>query len=116
MGRVLWLPSVKNALAERILPEADLHRLLSLEPKERNRVLLLLLYASGIRRGELAGLCWRALQETGDGGQITVFGKGGKTRSIRLPVSVWQQLQKLRGAGKSEGSRISLAQKGPAAF
>lgn len=97
VGRVLRLPSVRNNLAERILPEPDLHRLLSLEPEERNRVLLLLLYASGVRRGELAGLRWRDLQATGDGGQITVFGKGGKTRSVQLPASVWKQLQKLRG-------------------
>jgi len=96
VGRVLRLPSVRNSLAERILPEADLHRMLSLEPNERNRVLLLLLYASGVRRGEVAGLRWRHLQATADGGQITVFGKGGKTRSVQLPISVWKQLQKLR--------------------
>jgi hypothetical protein len=71
--------------------------LLSLEPDERNRVLLLLLYASGVRRGELAWLRWRDLQATGEGGQITVFGKGGETRSIQLPDSVWKRLQKLRG-------------------
>jgi integrase/recombinase XerD len=29
--------------------------------------------------------------------QITVFGKGGKTRSVQLRVSVWKQLSKLRG-------------------
>jgi integrase/recombinase XerD len=38
-GRVLRLPSVRNTLAERILSEADLHRMLSLEPDERNRSL-----------------------------------------------------------------------------
>jgi integrase/recombinase XerD len=97
VGRVLKLPSVKNGLAERILSEADLHRMLTLEPDERNRVLLFLLYASGVRRGELAGLSWKDLQASGDGGQITVFGKGGKTRSIQLPESVWKQLQRLRG-------------------
>jgi site-specific recombinase XerD len=94
---MLRLPSVRNSLAERILPEADLHRMLSLEPDERNRVLLLLLYASGVRRGEVAGLRWQDLQATTDRGQITVFGKGGKTRSVQLPASVWQQLSKLRG-------------------
>ncbi len=31
VGRVLRLPAVRNRLAERILPEADLHRILSLE-------------------------------------------------------------------------------------
>ena len=70
VGRVLRLPAVRNRLAERILPETELHRMLSLEPDERNRLLLFLLYASGYRRAELAALCWRDLQATTDGGQI----------------------------------------------
>src|SRR4051794_36084758 len=49
VGRVLRLPSFRNRLSERILPEADVHRMLSLEPNNRNRALLTLLYASGIR-------------------------------------------------------------------
>jgi site-specific recombinase XerD len=102
VGRVLRLPAVRNRLAERILPEAELHSMLSLEPDERNRLLLFLLYASGTRRAELAGLCWRDLQATTDGGQITVFGKGGKTRSIQLPASLGKQLMALRGAGKDD--------------
>jgi integrase/recombinase XerD len=97
VGRVLRLPPVRNNLAERILSEADLHRMLSLEPDERNRGLLFLIYASGVRRGEVGGLRWRNLQASGEGGQITVFGKGGKTRSIQLPDSVRKQLLKLRG-------------------
>ena len=28
-----------------------------------------------------------------DGGQITVFGKGGKTRVVLLPASVWRSLR-----------------------
>jgi integrase/recombinase XerD len=102
VGRVLRLPAVRQRLAEKILPEAELHRMLSLEPDERNRLLLLLLYASGCRRAELAGLRWRDLQATSDGGQLTVFGKGGKTRSIQLPPSLWKQLVALRGAGKDD--------------
>jgi integrase/recombinase XerD len=112
VGRVLRLPSVRNSLAERILPEADLHRLLSLESNERNRMLLLLLYASGVRRGELSGLLWKDLQAASEGGQITVFGKGGKTRSILLPDSLWKQLQKLRGSAPAEDPVFPSRQKG----
>jgi integrase/recombinase XerD len=97
VGRVLRLPSVRDRLAERILPEADVHRILSLEPNERNRTLLLLLYASGVRVSEACGLCWRDVQANGDGAQVTVFGKGGKTRAIQLPPSVARVLTKLRG-------------------
>ena len=79
------LPAVRQTLAERILSEAALHRLLTLEPNERNRTLLTLLYGAGVRRSEVADLRWRDLQATSGGGQVTVFGKGGKTRSIQLP-------------------------------
>jgi integrase/recombinase XerD len=112
VGRVLKVPSAKNTLAERILSEADLHRMLTLEPDERNRVLLFLLYASGVRRGELAGLIWRDLQASGDTGQITVLGKGGKTRSIQLPESVWKQLQRLRGEAASSAPVFPSRKKG----
>jgi integrase/recombinase XerD len=97
VGRALQLPAVRGRLAERILPEAGIHRMLSLEPGERNRAILTLLYASGVRVSELCGLRWRDVQSNGDSAQVTVFGKGGKTRAIRLPVSVWQQLTRLRG-------------------
>lgn len=96
VGRALRLPSVRNRLNERILTEADLHRLLSLEPNPRNRAILTLLYASGVRVSELCALAWRDLQANGDGGQITVFGKGNVTRSIQLPASVWELLLALR--------------------
>ena len=32
-----------------------------------------------------------------EGGQISVFGKGGKTRAVLLKPKVWQQLQSLKG-------------------
>lgn len=102
VGRVLKLPAVRDNLAQRILPEADVHRMLSLEPNERNRVLLTLFYASGARVSEICGLAWKNLQPTAEGGQITVLGKGSKTRSIQLPASVWKQLLKLRGKAGAE--------------
>jgi len=96
VGSALRLPAVQNRLAERILPEADLHRILSLEPHSRNRAILTLLYASGVRVSELCALHWRDLQPNGEGGQITVFGKGGVTRAIQIPGSVWKLVNSLR--------------------
>ncbi len=96
VGRALRLPPVRNRLNERILSEADLHRMLSLEANSRNRAILTLLYASGVRVSELCALAWRDLQLNSEGGQITVFGKGSVTRSIQLPLSVWQLLLNLK--------------------
>ncbi len=111
VGRVLRLPAVRNRLAERILPEADLHRILSLESNPRNRAILTLLYASGIRVSELCGLCWRDVQPNGDGGQITVFGKGGVTRSVQVPASVWKLVAGLHLADVSADQPVFRSRK-----
>lgn len=111
VGRALRLPAVRNRLNERILPEADLHRILSLEPNLRNRAILTLLYASGVRVSELCALSWRDLQPNGDGGQITVFGKGGKTRAVQLPESVWNLLAGLRPSRAPAGDPVFVSRK-----
>jgi integrase len=107
VGRALRLPAVRSRLAERILPEAELHRVLSLETNPRNRAILTLLYASGMRVSELCGLCWRDLQPNSDGGQVTVLGKGGVTRAVRIPASVWKLVSGLRGATAEPGDPVS---------
>jgi len=48
-GGAVRLPKLRSALAERILSEADVHRLLALEPDARNRALLRLPSAGGLR-------------------------------------------------------------------
>jgi integrase/recombinase XerD len=93
IGAALKLPRLESKLARRILSEAQVHRMLALEAEKRNHVLLLLLYAAGLRAEELCDLRRRDLQENGDAGQITIAaGKGEKTRSILLQSSTWQEL------------------------
>jgi site-specific recombinase XerD len=94
-GRVVKAPPVKRTLAERILSEADLQRLLHLEPDRRNRALLTLIYAAGLRVSEAVGLCWRDLQARDNKGQLTIMGKGGKTRAVLVSPTVWALLQNL---------------------
>ncbi len=89
-------PPAKDTRAERILAEADIQCMLALETHRRNRVILRLLYGAGVRVSELCGLKCRDAQPRDDGGQITVFGKGGKTRTILLPKAVWSDVEELR--------------------
>jgi integrase/recombinase XerD len=102
VGRPLRLPRQKNRLAERILLEADVHRLLALEPRRRNRVLLRLLYAGGLRVSELCTLKWRDAQERKDAGQVAVSGKGDKTRVVLLSVATWRELTGLRDSADAD--------------
>lgn len=100
VGAAVRLPPRKDTLAERILDEDSVHQLIALEPVPRNRTLLRLLYLAGLRVSEAAGLSWRDLQPRDDSGQVTVFGKGSKTRVVLLPSSIWRALVQLRrGAG-----------------
>ena len=110
----LQAPSIKNVLAERILEEEDVRRLIRMEPSARNRALLLLFYGAGLRRHELCRLEWRDLAGRGtDRGQATVFGKGGKTRTVMLFGGVWSALQDLRGEAGPDAP-VFRSQKGGA--
>ena len=78
VARPLRLPAMRDALAGRILEEADVLRIIALERKPRDRAILLTLYTGGFRVAELCSLTWGDLQTRNDTGQITVFGKGAR--------------------------------------
>lgn len=92
VGAAIRLPKIKNTLAERILPESVVVRMLALEPDRRNHAILALLYGAGLRVSELCALKVRDLQPRDDAGQVTVFGKGGKTRAILVSATTWYEL------------------------
>jgi integrase/recombinase XerD len=100
VGAPVRLPPVKAALAERIVEPEAVQRLLALEADARNHALLRLLYLGGLRVSEACALRWRDLapRDGDDAGQVTVFGKGGKTRVVLLPAGVWRELSALRGS------------------
>lgn len=58
-GRAVRLPQFRETLAERIITEAEVQRMIGMEDHARNRIILRLLYASGVRVSELCGLRWR---------------------------------------------------------
>ncbi len=107
VGAAVSTPTVKDRLAERILSETEVQRILAMEDDLRNGVLLRIFYASGGRVSELTGLEWRSVQERTDrsqrAGQVTLFGKGDKTRTILLSPESWKALEKLRAHEQNEG-------------
>jgi len=108
VGAAISGPKVPNRLAERILPEEKLQRIIALEEDLRNHALLRLFYVSGGRVSEVADLRWRALQErrAQNGkitGQVTFQGKGEKTRSVLLTSATWDVLVSLSHEEMSQG-------------
>ena len=74
-------------------------------------MLLTLLYAGGLRVSELCELRWRDLAERDGAGQVTVFGKGGKTRAVLLSATPWRQVAELC-AGADPDAPVFVSRKG----
>jgi integrase/recombinase XerD len=112
IGTMVKVPKFKKTLAERIMTEEQVFTMLAKEANPRNHALVRLLYASGIRVSELCGLQWKDVQPSGDRGQITVFGKGGKTRTVLLSPETYRELLTLRKEDASGDTPVFQSRKG----
>lgn len=97
VGAPIRLPAIQDRLAERILTEAQVMDLLRATRVPRDAAMLRLLYYGGLRIAEACGLRWRDLTPRDHGGQVSILGKGGKTRNVVLPVEIYRRLVALRG-------------------
>ena len=95
VGLLVKLEKLENTLAERIMSEQAIARMLALETNKRNHAILVLLYRAGLRCAELCSLTWRNLQERDAAGQITVYGKGNKTRAVLLSQETWDEVMEV---------------------
>ncbi|WP_138504493.1 tyrosine-type recombinase/integrase [Nostoc sp. PA-18-2419] len=102
LGVLVKSPKAKNRLAERILTQEEVHLLINYTTNGRDRTIIRLLYFAGLRVSELCGLKWRDLKVRGDGGQITVFGKGEKTRTVLVGAGIWRDIISLKGDGSKD--------------
>lgn len=112
VGAALTVRKVKNTLAERILPHEDVTRVIEREDNPRNHALLRFLYETGCRVSELCGLTWRDVQPR-DGGmaQVTIFGKGDKTRHVLVSKRLYKELGRSR-AGASDDAPVFPSRSG----
>jgi integrase/recombinase XerD len=103
VGKWIKLPKVKVTIAERILSEQQVMTILSLTVKQRDHALLRLLYATGCRVSEICALKWRDVQESTCGrGQVTLFGKGQRARTVVFSAATWQFVRDLKGAASAD--------------
>jgi integrase/recombinase XerD len=113
VGGVLRLPKIPSDLAEKILEAHEIVRMIEREPEPRNQVLLRVLYGAGIRASEASGLRWMDLIPRKKGGQITVLGKGCKTRSILVSEKTWDALQSIRPPNARPERPVFVSREGP---
>lgn len=107
VGRALRVEKPTSTAAERILTEAEVSHIIAGEQRPYARVVLRVLYAAGLRASELANLCRRDMTPRGKaGGEIRVLGKGSKLRTIKLPASVWREIEELGGSVRLDAPAI----------
>lgn len=109
IGKGVKPPKIPGTLAERIMSEEQIFKMLALEINPRNHAILRLFYASGIRVSELCALRWKDVLSRGDKAQISVtFGKGGEHRSVVISKETYNELRELRkGAAPSSPVFVS---------
>lgn len=97
VAAALRLPKTPTILAQRILSQMEVMRLIDRENNPRNRAFLRLMYATGARVSELCSLTWRSfqIQPTGQV-QVSIVGKGDKVRFVLVPFGIWAEVEPLR--------------------
>lgn len=108
LGMVLGVPKVIGRLHERLLAEAEVTDMIKEAATGRDRILVRLLYLSGLRISEAMGIRWIDL---GPGG-ISVVGKGSRARTVAVPKELLVELRSLRATNESEATRIFKAVRG----
>lgn len=103
-ARPLRLPPLRETLAERIIDESSLLRMIDLEANRRNAAMIALMYGAALRVSEMVAVRWRDLQARSNGhGQVTVLGKGSKTRTVLLSAGVFARIVALRNGADKDG-------------
>src|SRR6185295_10555531 len=77
--------------------EVEVGLLIRAAPSKRDRVLLEVIYAGGLRVSETVSLTWADVLPRDDRVQLSITGKGGKVRQVLLPEIVSRSLLSLRG-------------------
>lgn len=96
VGTVVKLPAFAHDVAARILSESEVHACIYAAPEGRTRTLIRFMYYTGARVSEAVAVRWEHLTHRDDRFIVCLFGKGGKTRHVPVPLSLRSQLEELR--------------------
>ena len=99
-------------LAQRIIEPVDVQLLIRAARSQRDRVLLQVAYAGGLRVSEIVALTWADVIARDDKVQLSITGKGGRVRQVLLPKSVSRSLLALRGDAGANDPLFASRKKG----
>lgn len=85
-------PKPKETLSQKLLNVQAIEKLINATKTERDRLMLSLIYACGLRVTEVCRLTWHDLQARQKGGQALIYGKGDQSRVVLIPVGLWAKL------------------------
>ena len=90
---LIKLKKVPRQVAQRILGELEVRKLIDAANPGRDRLMLEVGYFGGLRVSELVSLAWRQViaRDSGEA-QLEVTGKGDKVRQVLIPAAIATQL------------------------
>lgn len=104
-------PKPKDTLSQKILDPSAIEQLIGATTNQRDRLMLSLAYACGLRVSELCALTWKDLQPRDSGGQALIYGKGSKSRVVLIPPGLWSALLTLPTSDRTEAVFYSYRHK-----
>jgi integrase/recombinase XerD len=92
-GAAVPVERLRNNQADRIISESDVMAMIYSTSNPVERCILKMLYATGCRSSELRNLKWSDATERDGAVQLTIFGKGNKTRQILIKSALWSEVE-----------------------
>lgn len=105
VGAVVKPPSVAAGIHRKCLQPSQIKAMAGSVESIRDSLLIRLGYLAGLRASEIAGLTWSCLHN----GILTLVGKGGKERSIRLPEAISNDLLKFKPVNARDNSPMFIS-------
>lgn len=85
---------VADNFRSKILEFEQINRMIEIENSIRNKLLIKILYYTGLRISEALGLTHKSFRRAEDGGSyMTVLGKGTKVRTVYLPEDIFEEIR-----------------------
>lgn len=91
-------PKPKDSLGEKLVDLEVIKKIIeAAKENPRDALLVRCMYVTAGRISEVLSLRWRDLQERESGGQVCFYGKGKKTRYVKVPAPLWAELMAVKG-------------------